>query len=129
MLNDDKGYPGERHWALMINGAFTRANFMGTHTALFKRLRRGDRPLSYVDAMSLKHDIEYFMARTRADVDRADDNFISKIPTAYIKDNLFNAMLCTSFVPLHHFAELPDKYINRISESERRWLQRFIPEL
>lgn len=72
-------FPGERHIVSGPGAQFpgSQHNFTGPGTQLAARLARGDRPVNAVDAVSQRHDVDYSMARTPADVREADQRAIA----------------------------------------------------
>ena len=88
-----KGNEGkEMHAILKTPEGLRRANFMGPNTELIKRLKRGDKPLTPADKVSLGHDIQYTLAETPSDIRKADD--IMKRDLGRLlkqgKENMFN---------------------------------------
>jgi hypothetical protein len=80
--------PGELHGVIQkADGTYSRANFMGPNTNLGTRIPRKDKGLSYIDNVSKKHDLAYSLAKTPADVRKADLDFLSKVDKAE-KNNL-----------------------------------------
>lgn len=74
------GFAGERHAILQLkNGRNGVANYMGPDTALLKRLKRGDRGRTAVDEVSRAHDIRYALAKTQADIRKADNKMIRAV--------------------------------------------------
>lgn len=63
----------EYHAFLQTPEGIKRANFMGPGTELIKRLKRGDKPVSPADMVSLAHDIQYTLAKTPMDIRKADN--------------------------------------------------------
>lgn len=70
ILND--GESGELHAILQTPEGLKKANYMGPGTQLIKRLKRGDKPLTPADKVSLGHDIQYTLAQTPEDIREAD---------------------------------------------------------
>lgn len=55
-----KSFPGEKHVPLKnAKGKIVTANFMGPGTEVVKRVKRGDPPRNWSDAVALEHDINY----------------------------------------------------------------------
>lgn len=92
-------FPHEKHGFVKVPNKPlpVRANFMGPGTQLIKRLKRGDKPVSEVDRISLKHDIDYTLAggkpvpgetprqrdqRADAEVRAADKEMVASIERA-----------------------------------------------
>lgn len=92
-------FPGERHGILALPAkgvfgtpVFTRANFLGPGTRILERVRRGDKPQSFVDALAEAHDLRYAKAKTDADLAAADEKFMRGVDEArtFRADNPFN---------------------------------------
>jgi hypothetical protein len=74
------GFVGERHVLLKLpNGKTGVGNYIGPGTNLIKRLERGDPPRTEVDKVAQLHDIRYGLAKTQADVRKADNIMINKV--------------------------------------------------
>ena len=85
--------PGERHQIIYLpDGTYNPARFSGPGTQLETRLRRGDKPLSYVDTVAEAHDLRYGLAQTEADVRTADNKMLQLIAQGRRsgKDSNFN---------------------------------------
>ncbi len=85
--------PGERHQIIYLpDGTYSPAVFSGPGTQLETRLRRGDKPLSYVDTVAEAHDLRYGLAQTEADVRTADNKMVQLIAQGRRsgKDSNFN---------------------------------------
>ena len=90
---ENKLLPGERHQMIkMPDGRIAPATFSGPGTQIETRIRRGDKPLSYVDKTAQAHDIRYQLAKTEADVKQADADMIKNLDKAKAEglDNMFN---------------------------------------
>lgn len=73
-------FPGERHAVLKLaNGKYGVANYMGPGTQLEKRLIRQDPPRSIEDKVALAHDSRYALAKSQADVVKADAKMVNKL--------------------------------------------------
>jgi hypothetical protein len=79
--NARPGFPGEKHAILKLpNGKYGVANYMGPGTHLVERLKRGpDPPRTMSDRVAMAHDIRYGLAKSQADVARADRLMIAKL--------------------------------------------------
>ena len=76
-------YPGEIHTLLKLpNGKYGRANYMGPGSQLLKRLQRNDPPRTYSDKESMAHDSRYYLAKSPADVKRADLKMVDVMQNA-----------------------------------------------
>ena len=85
--------PGEKHQIIYLpDGTYSPARFSGPGTQLETRLRRGDKPLSYVDTVAEAHDLRYGLAQTEADVRTADNKMVQLIAQGRRsgKDSNFN---------------------------------------
>ena len=90
---ENKLLAGERHQMIkMPDGRIAPAAFSGPGTQIETRIRRGDKPLSYVDKTAEAHDIRYQLAKTEADVKQADADMIKNLDKAKAEglDNMFN---------------------------------------
>jgi Phospholipase A2-like domain len=90
---ENKLLPGEKHQMIkMPDGRIAPAVFSGPGTNLETRIRRGDKPLSYVDKTAEAHDIRYQLATNEADIKKADADMIKNLDKAKADnlDNLFN---------------------------------------
>ena len=84
---------GEKHQIIYLSdGTYNPAVFSGPGTNLDTRLRRGDKPLSYVDKVAEAHDLCYGLAQTEADVRAADNKMVQLIAQGIRtgKDSNFN---------------------------------------
>lgn len=74
------GFAGEKHAILKLpNGKYGVANYMGPGTNLEARLKRGDPPRTMADRVAQAHDSRYALAKSQADVARADRLMIKKL--------------------------------------------------
>ena len=90
---ENKLLPGEKHQMIkMPDGRIAPAVFSGPGTNLETRIRRGDKPLSYVDKTAEAHDIRYQLATNEADIKKADADMIKNLDKAKA-DNLENIYL------------------------------------
>lgn len=90
---ENKLLAGERHQMIkMPDGRIAPAAYSGAGTQIELRIRRGDKPLSYVDKTAQAHDIRYQLAKTEADVKQADADMIENLDKAKAEglDNMFN---------------------------------------
>ena len=84
---------GEKHQIIYLpDGTYNPARYSGPGTQLETRLRRGDKPLSYVDTVAEAHDLRYGLAQTEADVRTADNKMVQLIAQGRRsgKDSNFN---------------------------------------
>ena len=73
-------YRGEKHAFLKLqNGRPGRGNYIGPGTQLIKRLQRGDPGRTPTDMVAKRHDIDYGLAKTPADVRAADNRMIRSL--------------------------------------------------
>ena len=85
--------PGEKHQIIYLpDGTYNPARYSGPNTQLETRLRRGDKPLSYVDKVAQGHDLRYALAQSEADVRTADNKMVQLIAQGRRsgKDSNFN---------------------------------------
>lgn len=90
---ENKLLAGEKHQMIkMSDGRIAPAVFSGPGTQLETRIKRGDKPLSYVDKTAQAHDIRYQLATSEADVKKADADMIKSLEKAKKEglDNMFN---------------------------------------
>lgn len=103
---DVPGFPGEFHSVLKVpNKGLKRASYCGPNTQLLKRLKRGDKPLTPVDQVCMRHDAAYFnldklgLSKMRdmdilAQATRDDNKFLHRIAKIRNtgKDSRFNTI-------------------------------------
>lgn len=77
--NKRPGFPGEKHAFIWTTKGFVRANYEGPGTHTETRIKRGDKPISYSDAVSQAHDIRYSFATSNADIRAADKKMIDSM--------------------------------------------------
>ena len=90
---ENKLMDGEKHQMIkMLDGRIAPAVYSGPGTDLETRIRRGDKPLSYVDKTAQAHDLRYQLAKNEGDIKTADADMIKNLNEAKAKnlDNLFN---------------------------------------
>ena len=88
-----RALPNEKHQIIYLpDGTYNSARYSGPGTQLETRLRRGDKPLSYVDTVAQAHDLRYGLAQTEADVRTADNKMVQLIAQGRRsgKDSNFN---------------------------------------
>ena len=74
------GFAGEAHAILKLpNGKNGVANYMGPHTNIIERIKRGDPGRTEVDKVSKAHDIRYAKAKTFDDIRNADNIMIKEV--------------------------------------------------
>ena len=89
----NKALPNERHQIIKLpDGSWNPAVYSGPGTNLETRIRRGDKPLSYVDKTAEAHDLRYALARTDQDVRDADNRMVQQLnkATTMNLDSQFN---------------------------------------
>ena len=89
----NRALPNEKHQIIYLpDGTYNSARYSGPGTQLETRLRRGDKPLSYVDTVAQAHDLRYGLAQTEADVRTADNKMVQLIAQGRRsgKDSNFN---------------------------------------
>jgi hypothetical protein len=76
--------PGEKHQIIYLpsDNSYSPAAYSGPGTKLSVRIRRGDKPLSYVDKIAQGHDLRYALAQTEADVRTADNRMVQLLDKA-----------------------------------------------
>jgi hypothetical protein len=96
-------FPGEHHGLIFGQGGIQRANFMGPGTRIYTRLARGDKGKTPVDAIAKQHDIAYALAKTPADVRKADNNMINAVRNVKVEHPLNRAQ--ANLMKVKRFAE------------------------
>ena len=74
-----KGYPGERHVPLIVNGRLRQASYMGPGTNLITRLKNNDKPLTFADKTAQLHDIRYGLSSTAEQIRDADIEMLNNL--------------------------------------------------
>ena len=74
-------YPGERHLAMWKDGGLKVSSYTGPHTNLEARLKdfKNNQPINKIDKTSLSHDISYALAKTNADIAKADQKMLQTL--------------------------------------------------
>ena len=79
----NRALPGEKHQIIKTaSGKYAPAVYSGPGTNLETRIRRGDKPLSYVDKTAEAHDLRYSLANTEQDVRNADVRMVQQLKKA-----------------------------------------------
>lgn len=93
--------PGETHGILkMPNGSYERAAYMGPGTQVIKRLQKGIKGKTAVDRIAKRHDIDYGLATSPADVKRADKKMVKSLRALKKgEDSQFNIMQGKLMIP------------------------------
>ena len=89
----NRALPNEKHQIIYLpDGTYNPAKYSGPGTQLDTRIKRGDKPLSYVDKVAQGHDLRYALAQTEADVRMADNKMVQLIAQGRRtgKDSNFN---------------------------------------
>ena len=89
----NKALPNEKHQIIKLpDGSYNPAVYSGPGTNLETRIRRGDKPLSYVDKTAMARDLRYALARTDQDVRDADNRMVQQLnkATTMNLDSQFN---------------------------------------
>ena len=85
---------GEKHQIIYLpnDNTYNPAVYPGAGTQLELRIKRGDKPLSYVDKVAQGHDLRYALAQSEADVRTADNKMVQLIAQGRRsgKDSNFN---------------------------------------
>ena len=95
------GFEGEKHALISSKWGLTRANWLGPGTQVLKRLERGDPSVDGpkgLDACAKVHDIAYGLARTEADVRKADNDFLKcleQVETSFAMKNFVKGLFKT----------------------------------
>lgn len=86
-------FPGEKHAPLqMPDGKATVGNFIGPGTKAVERIHRGDRGITPVDDLAMRHDAFYSLAKTKKDIRDADRDFLNILKKGVVKDKPINLM-------------------------------------
>ena len=89
----NRALPGEKHQIILTASVkYAPAVYSGPGTNLETRIRRGDKPLSYVDKTAMAHDLRYSLANTEQDVRNADVRMVQQLnkATTMNLDSQFN---------------------------------------
>jgi len=116
-----EGWEDEHHAILKLkNGKYGRANYMGPHTHLVERVKRGDPPRTTMDELSQAHDIRYTFAKNQDDISRADEIFIKGAELIRKKglDNNFNIELGLRPIQAKYYYEKLKKPNYKIEEQQ-----------
>jgi hypothetical protein len=129
-------FAGEKHTLLKLpNEKFGRANFMGPGTHLVARLKRGDPPRTFADKESQAHDSRYALAKTAAEVRRADTKYIEVMRRAkkHRLDFDWNTNqgigLISAKMKIENVTGQPFTAFGEIADSERPLVQAKLTEL
>ena len=86
-------FPGEKHAPLLMpDGKTTVGNFIGPGTKAVERIHRGDRGITPVDDLAMRHDALYSLAKTKKDIRDADRDFLNILKKGVVKDKSINIM-------------------------------------
>ena len=89
--NIDQLYAGEKHAPLIMpDGKLTVGNYIGPGTQATKRAYRGDRGITPVDDLAMRHDALYSLAKTKQDIRMADEDFLRILKKGGVKDHPMN---------------------------------------
>jgi len=84
-------YPGEKHAPLVMpDGSLEIGNYIGPGTQAAKRAARGDRGMTPVDDLAMRHDALYSLAKTKKDIRLADEDFLRILKSGVVKDHPMN---------------------------------------
>lgn len=85
-------YPGESHMPMIVNGKLKQANYAGPGTNLEMRLKNysNNQPINNIDKTALSHDLRYSLAKTNADIAKADNMMIQRLKTLKGTENPIN---------------------------------------
>lgn len=113
-------FPGEKHQIIYNDKTKTYmgAVYSGPGTHLTERLKRGDKPLSYVDSVAELHDINYGLAKTNDDIRNADNRMVASLTKAKNQklDSDFNinqAMLIKAKILLEDKLGVPKEFFTK----------------
>jgi len=122
-------YPGEKHQPMWVNGSIKIGSFSGPGTNLIKRLKDGDKPISYTDEVAKLHDIMYQraalsgsreeMRRLKGEADKVMLNYLregknkkldNKVNIGIAKLGISGKEKIQKYAPKRIFNWLEDKY-------------------
>ena len=83
-------YPGEKHAPLFTPEGLVVGNYIGPGTQATKRAYRGDRGITPVDDLAMRHDALYSLAKTKKDIREADEDFLRILKKGVVKDHPMN---------------------------------------
>ena len=72
-------YKGEKHVPLLTKSGVKISHYTGPRTNVIQRIRDGSEPISNVDRVSQKHDIDYTLADSVDDISKADDAMLKNL--------------------------------------------------
>ena len=72
-------YKNERHVPLLTKNGVKISSYTGPGTNVIQRIRDGSEPITNVDMVSQKHDIDYTFANTADDISKADDAMLKNL--------------------------------------------------
>ena len=82
---------GEKHAPLLMpDGSLEIGNYIGPGTQAPKRAARGDRGMTPVDDLAMRHDALYSLAKTKKDIRLADEDFLRILKRGVVKDHPMN---------------------------------------
>ena len=99
----DRLFPGEMHAPQVTEQGLTVGNFIGPGTKIRKRLKRGDEPVSGMDALARRHDIQYSLATDPQDIRRADEQMLRLVDQ--VPDNRVNKAIAKAGLGAKYKAE------------------------
>lgn len=83
--------PGEKHAPLIMpDGSLQVGNYIGPGTQAVKRAMRGDRGITPVDDLAMRHDAFYSLAKSKAEIRKADEDFLRILKRGVVKDHPMN---------------------------------------
>jgi len=87
----DTLFKGEKHAPLVMpDGTLRVGNYIGPGTQAPTRVNRGDRGITPVDTLAMRHDALYSLAKTKKDIRLADEDFLRILKKGVIKDHPMN---------------------------------------
>lgn len=87
----DTLFKGEKHAPLVMpDGTLRVGNYIGPGTQAPTRVHRGDRGITPVDTLAMRHDALYSLAKTKKDIRLADEDFLRILKKGIIKDHDMN---------------------------------------
>jgi len=88
----DSLFKGEKHAPLVLpDGTLRVGNYIGPGTKAVERVTRGDKGITPVDTLAMRHDALYSLAKSKKDIRLADEDFLRIIQKKkVIKDHPMN---------------------------------------
>jgi hypothetical protein len=118
-LAEPPRFQGEKHGVLRLSdGSYKKAAFMGPSTNVVERLRLGGdfaRPLTEVDKISFRHDLDYYAVKEPGDIRAADERMLKSVAKSKAEGsdhpfNLTQAQLIAFKTKLEDMGVSPERF-------------------